>query len=167
MEQTDVEDFGIFSKGNINSPFITSDHKLYQPPVKTITWYHTGAFLEHNSILNQFQHEYFAPQSNIFSEQTLPEPDMVDADLSAGEWQEALRACKGMMLRQEVYELDVDTINTPQEKRVKLFSTAFHNCHIQRLQPRGHNLHAVFLVTESEAITYNYELDLVSLPRNH
>ena len=29
-----------------------------------------------------------------------------------------------------------------------------------RLQPKAHNPHAVFLVTESEAITYHYELDL-------
>lgn len=164
VEQTDVEDFGIFSNGNINSPYITNDHTLYQPPVKTITWYHTGAFLEHNRILNQFQHEYFAPRSTIFSEQSLPEPDLADLNLSAGEYQEALRTCKGMMLRQEVYELDADAVSNNQEIRVKLFSTAFHNCHIQRLQPRGNNLHAIFLVTEKEAITYNYELDLVLQP---
>lgn len=64
------------------------------------------------------------------------------------------------MLRQEVYELDVDALERGEEQRVKLFSTAFHNCQIQRLQARGANRHAVFLVTESEAITYHYELDL-------
>jgi RHS repeat-associated protein len=164
VEQTDIEDFGIFSKGNIKSPYITNDQTLYQPPVKTITWYHTGSFLEQDRILNQFKHEYFAPQSPAFTEHVLPEPELDGFNLTAAEWPEALRACKGMMLRQEVYELDVDTINTPQEKRVKLFSTAFHNCHIQFLQPRGNNRHAIFLVTESEAITYNYELDLVTQP---
>jgi hypothetical protein len=40
------------------------------------------------------------------------------------------------------------------------FSAATHNCHIRRLQPRDGNRHAVFMVTESEAITYHYELDL-------
>ena len=40
------------------------------------------------------------------------------------------------------------------------YSVATHNCEIQVLQPRHENQYAVFVVTESEAITYNYE-------RNH
>ena len=170
VEQTDVENYGVFAAGNVTSPYISDDKTLYQPPVKTITWFHTGAFFDRDRILNQFQHEYFAPQSESqqgsdrFIEHFLPEPDLADLDLSAEEWREALRACKGMMLRQEVYELDVDALTRAEEQRVKLFSTAYHNCHIQRLQHRGANRHAVFLVTESEAITYHYELDLRSQP---
>ncbi|NJO42497.1 MAG: toxin [Cyanobacteria bacterium RU_5_0] len=162
VEQTDVEDFGTFAAGNIDSPYISNDQTLYQPPVKTITWFHTGAFLDRERILDQFQNEYFAPSSDRFTENALPEPDLASLDLSAEEWREALRACKGMILRQEIYELDVDALARGEEHRVKLFSTAFHNCHIQRLQPRGDNRHAVFLVTESEVITYHYELDLRS-----
>jgi RHS repeat-associated protein len=170
VEQTDVENYGVFAAGNVASPYISNDKKLYQPPVKTITWFHTGAFFDRDRILNQFQHEYFAPQSESqqgsdrFIEHSLPEPDLADLDLSAEEWREALRACKGLMLRQEVYELDVDALTRGDEQRVKLFSTAYHNCHMQRLQHRGTNRHAVFLVTESEAITYHYELDLRSQP---
>jgi RHS repeat-associated protein len=168
VEQTDVEDFGTFAAGNMDSPYISDDRTLYQPPVKTITWFHTGAFLDRERILRQFQDEYFAPSSdddgNRFTENTLPEPDLASLDLSAEEWREALRACKGMMLRQEIYELDVDALARGEEQRVKLFSTAFHNCHLQRLQPREDNRHAVFLVTESEAITYHYELNLGSTP---
>ena len=82
-------------------------------------------------------------------------------DLSAEEWREALRACKGMMLRQEVLRAGCRCAGaTANTRPVKLFSTAYHNCHIRRLQPQGANRHAVFLVTESEAITYHYELDL-------
>jgi RHS repeat-associated protein len=162
VEQTDVEDFGTFGAGNINSPYITNDKKLYQPPVKTITWYHTGAFLQRERILTQFQHEYFSPRSPQFTENILPEPDVDGLNLNSDEWREALRACKGMTLRQEVYELSVDDLNKHEEKRVKLFSTAFHNCHIKCLQPRAENRHAVFLVNESEAISYTYELDLLA-----
>lgn len=161
VEQTDVEDFGTFTAGNSASPYIHIDddaQTLYQPPIKTITWFHTGAFLDRARILSQFQTEYFS--SDAFTEAALPEPDLATLDLSVEEWREALRACKGMMLRQEVYELDVDALANDEERRVKLFSTAFHNCHIQRLQARGEHRHAVFLVTESEAITYHYELDL-------
>ena len=86
--------------------------------------------------------------------------DLDGEDLSAEEWREALRACKGMMLRQEVYELDVDALDGGEHRPVKLFSAAYHNCHIQRLQPQARQPARVFLVTESEAITYHYELDL-------
>jgi RHS repeat-associated protein len=158
VEQVDVEHYGEFATGNAASPYITDDHQLYQPPIKTITWFHTGAFLNRERILSQFQQEYF--RSGRFTENTLPEPDLAAQNLSVEEWREALRACKGMMLRQEIYELDVDALARGEEQRVKLFSTAYHNCHIQRLQPRADNRHAVFLVTESEAITYHYELDL-------
>ena len=44
VEQVDVEAYGTFAQGNIASPYITDDKTLYQPPVKTVTWYHTGAF---------------------------------------------------------------------------------------------------------------------------
>lgn len=188
VEQVDVEDYGTFLEGNASSPYITADKTLYQPPVKTVTWYHTGAFLDRERILSQFAQEYFPrwfedlrPDAvNVlggFRENSLPEPDLEPEDLSAQEWREALRACKGMMLRQEVYELDVDALERGEHRPVKLFSTAYHNCHIRRLQPRvelpsspigwesagvraERGQHAVFLVAESEAITYHYELDL-------
>lgn len=174
VEQLDVESFGEFAAGNSNSPYITADKKLFQPPVKTVTWYHTGALLERERILTQFEGEYFphgledldAERRKAlmqFEENLLPQPDLNVEELSAEEWREALRACKGMMLRQEVYELDVgvlDQPDNPKHRPVKLFSTAYHNCHIRRLQAKGANRHAVFLVAESEAITYHYDLDL-------
>ncbi|MDX1909651.1 MAG: SpvB/TcaC N-terminal domain-containing protein [Bacteroidia bacterium] len=160
VEQTDAEDFGEFAAGNSASPYITDDKTLYQPPVKTITWFHTGAFLSRERILNQFEQEYFRPNGGSFKENELPEPDLEAGDLSAIEYREALRACKGMTLRTETYELDVDALSGGEHLPVKLFSAAFHNCHIQRLQPQGPNPNAVFLVTESEAITYHYELEL-------
>lgn len=164
VEAVDAQRFGDFTAGNINSPYITDLHQLYQPPVKTVTWFHTGAFLSRERILNQFQQEYFPRSDDLrsgdFTENALPEPDLATLGLSTEEWREALRACKGMMLRQEIYELDVDALDKGEEKRVKLFSTTYHNCHIQRLQPRAENRHAVFLVTESEVITYHYELDI-------
>lgn len=171
VEQIDIEDYGKFEKGNKDSPYISDDQTLYQPPVKTTTWYHTGAFLDRDRIISHFEHEYFPhwleeqyPGLNIaFQENTLPQPDLAAEDLTAEEWREALRACKGIMLRQEVVELDIDALerpDNPKQQPVKLFSTAYYNCHIRRLQSREINSHAVFLVAESEAITYHYELDI-------
>lgn len=165
VEQIDSEHFGEFTAGNSASPYITDEHELYQPPVKTVTWYHTGVMLDRRRVLSHFADEYFpdstAPGSTShFQENSLPEPDLDTGDISADEYREALRACKGMVLRQEIYELDVDALADDVHQPVKLFSAANHNCHIRKLQPRGDNRHAVFLVTESEAITYHYELDL-------
>jgi RHS repeat-associated protein len=171
IEQVDVESYGKFEQGNTASPYITDDKTLYQPPVKTVTWYHTGAFLDCERILTHFEHEYFPRWLEnehrglkiAFQENPLPQPDLEAESLSAEEWREALRACKGMMLRQEVVELDVDALERaqdPVQRPVKLFSTAYRNCHIRRLQPKDGNRHAVFLVAESEAITYHYELDI-------
>ena len=171
VEQVDTDKFGTFTKGATASPYITNDHTLYQPPVKTITWFHTGAFLDRDRILSHFKHEYFPNwfeelrpgETNLlgeFEENDLPEPDLNAQDLTTDEWREALRACKGIPLRQEIYELDPDALEKDEERSVKLFSTAYHNCHIERLQPKDTNRHAVFLATESEAITYHYELDL-------
>ncbi len=173
VEQVDVESHGKFANGNAASPYITDQRILYQPPVKTVTWYHTGAFFDREHILSAFADEYFPnwfeaenpAQANVlgsFRENDLPKPDLAADDLSAEEWREALRACKGMALRQEIYELDVDQLDAEDSKQipVRLFSSAYHNCHVRQLQPQAENRHAVFLAIESEAITYNYELDL-------
>lgn len=175
VEQVDTEGYGAFADRSKTSFHITEDKTLYQPPVKTITWFHTGAALDCERILTQFQGEYF-PNSlaalpspvtidKTFEEKPLPEPDLNSLNLSAEEWLEALRACKGLTLRQEVYELDVDALEPGDEKPpkqipVRLFSAATHNRGIRCVQPRGNNQHAVFLVTESEALSYQYELAL-------
>ncbi len=158
VEQVDVETYGEFSAGNANSPYIVDDKTLYQPPIKSISWFHTGAVLDRERILSQYQQEYIKIPG--FNENELAEPDLDSQQLSTDEWREAMRACKGLPLRQEVYELDVDALEQGEHKPVRLFSTAFHNCNVQMLQAQATNKHAVFLVTESEAITYQYDLDL-------
>ena len=52
VEQVDVEDYGTFLAGNSASPYVTTDRTLYQPPIKTVTWYHTGAAVDHRRILS-------------------------------------------------------------------------------------------------------------------
>jgi RHS repeat-associated protein len=161
VEQVDVETYGEFAAGNANSPYITIDQTLYQPPIKTVSWFHTGVAVDRQYILSHYQQEYFKPPAG-FSENDLPEPKLQQSNLSADEWREAMRACKGLPLRQEVYELDVDALSQGEQKPVRLFSTAYHNCNIQMLQAQADNRHGVFLVTESEAISYQYDLDLMA-----
>ncbi|HET6255334.1 MAG TPA: SpvB/TcaC N-terminal domain-containing protein [Puia sp.] len=122
-----------------------------QVPMFTKTWFHTGAYFGIDNILHQLAQEYF--QNPAFSEYDLPEPT-VPGNMTAGEAREAARACKGMTLRQEVYALDSGSNPTLAPYP---YSVAEHNNNIILLQPQGPNLYAVFLSTESEIISYQYE----------
>ncbi|MBB3841983.1 RHS repeat-associated protein [Runella defluvii] len=185
VEQRDTEEFEVTDFANLS----TSEH--HQPPVLTKTWFHTGAFLDRDRILNQFKQEYWYKNEALadVSEYELPDAVLLAADhlgafdiniISADEWREALRACKGMTLRQEVFGLDAKKRIADErkaknyvdgnadfeafKKEVALkelipYNVATHNCEIQLLQARGKNRYASFIVKESEAITFTYERD--------
>ncbi|CAN5882482.1 hypothetical protein BH18ACI4_BH18ACI4_00630 [soil metagenome] len=175
VEQIDTEHYETWKKKNAGNQ-LDATEELYQPPILTKTWFHTGAFLDRDRILTHFRDDYWPEEmkrqgfATTVAEPELPDARLVAAssvnnplildELSADEWQEALRACKGMMLRQEVFALDepeAATISEQIQKRLTPYTVATHNCHVQLLQPRQENKHAVFSVTESEAITFHYE----------
>jgi hypothetical protein len=123
-----------------------------QPSVRTRTWYHTGAFFRGGKILRGFAADYFVNA-------VLPEAELPDAVIEApagyaltpDEAREAARACKGMMLRQEVYADDGSPL------AANPYTVAESNCHIRLLQPQQDNRYAVFLAHASETISYHYE----------
>lgn len=192
VEQTDAEDFDVFEK-TAASNVVTKEH--HQPPVLIKTWFHTGAFMDKERIITHFKKEYWFERKDAAMQRLYPnvtENELPDAallaapilgnydihKLSAEQWREALRACKGMTLRQETFGLDAekriadekqaknyadtntDFINFQQEVRkteLVPYSVATHNCEIQLLQERNDNRYAVFTVKESQAITYAYE----------
>ena len=167
VEQIDIENYDHFAEGNVGSPSVSTDQSLFQPPIKTVTWYHTGLTDGRDRVLSHFAQEYFPsryPIENAFREHDLPEP-LLDSGLKPDEFREALRACKGMMLRQEIYELEPisNAAVDAQHRASRLFSAATHNCQIRLLQRRHANRHAIFQVIESEAVSYNYELALPEL----
>jgi RHS repeat-associated protein len=129
----------------------TTEPKFCQPTVKTKTWFHTGAFLEKENILQQFEKEYFK-QSPYLPDAVIELPDGMEFwDLSVEEYREALRACKSMPLRSETYALDdTDLMDLP-------YTVTETNAHIQLLQGRENNRHAVFVVKESETIALQFE----------
>lgn len=142
VDQTDTETF-------------PSDQTLNQAPVLTRTWFHTGAFLSAATILGQYQQEYF--QNAVFAEHHLPDAyielpaGMKAEDLPSPDYREAFRACKGRMLRKEIYAQDGSELaGVP-------YSVTEENCYLKLLQPRGSNPSAVYLAATSESITYNYE----------
>ena len=179
VEQIDTEHYENWKANNAGNQLEQSEN-LYQKPVLTRTWYHTGAFLDRESILTHFKDEYWHEEYNRRfpgAQLSVIEHELVDAriiaaeeiddneiikNLSGDEWREVLRACKGMVLRLEVFALDAPESSATDDelkKQLKPYSVATHNCNIQLLQPRDDNLYGVFLVAESEAITIQYERD--------
>ncbi len=174
VEQTDTEDFDHWVKGNAGN---IVENTLHQSPVVTKQWFHTGAFFGKGKILNQFAHEYWYEEmarhgfTVVNNEASLSDARFIAAPglnaslidhLNAEEWREALRACKGTGLRSEVFAHDAPAADANPEqikKQLTPYSVAAHNYVIELLQPRGMNKRAVFVVKESEAITYNYERD--------
>ncbi|MEL6303833.1 MAG: SpvB/TcaC N-terminal domain-containing protein [Bacteroidota bacterium] len=170
VEQLDTEHYTEWEKNNANNRLETSE-ALYQKPILTKTWFHTGAFLDREKILGHFKTTYWFEAYNKrfpWDKLQVMEPELPDAHLSEAvkalpgdEFREAARACKGMMLRQETFALDAP--ENPSEEALQLqmkpFTVATHNCHIQLLQPRAVNEYGVFLITDSEALAINYERD--------
>ena len=172
VEQTDAETFEDWVQTDATN---ITEAPLHQEPVLSKTWFHTGAFLREAELRHGFEADYwyremvrqgFPPPP---AEVALPEDRIVAAPgidtsvadrLTAGERQEAARACKGMALRSETFAKDAGRHgNTEAARRRELtpFSVATHNCVVELLQPKGRNKHAVFVVKESEALTYQYE----------
>lgn len=172
VEQIDAETFEHWEKQGATN---ITEEPLHQEPVVSKSWHHTGAFLRNEKILNQFEKDYWYHEYErqfgaiVHPEIALPDarvviPEGMDPALlhqiTADEWREAYRACKGMALRSETFAKDAIKFGNTDEARKKEltpFSVATYNCVIELLQPRGKNKHAVFVVKESEAITYNYE----------
>ncbi len=170
VEQLDTETFGELSQSNAANGRVET---LHQPPILTKTWFHTGLFVDNlERVLTQFEEEYWynnpdlaeagiqpievaLPDAPITEAENVPADAQLLENFCPEEWREALRSCKGMPLRQEIFspEPDPDCIENP----LVPYSVATHNCDIQALQPRHGNQYAVFVVKESEAINYHYE----------
>ena len=170
VEQRDAESFEHWAAdaGHV------VDRTLYQTPVLSKTWFHTGAVADRAAILTRFRDEYWDRElarqgfAVAVDEPALPDARLVPgpgvdpavlAPISAEDWREALRACKGMVLRKEVFGLDAPVDATPAERQRALspYTVATHNCVIELLQPVQPGSHAVFVVKESEAVTWCYE----------
>ena len=177
VEQFDTEEIGTVPPDETSSEATNLDSASYVPPVRTKTWFHSGAYLQGEKIGLQFAHEYYgAPKNDAPNDKTAFEafeatllPDTVLPDtvllpdvthpgerrapwmLSAEEEREACRALKGAMLRQEVYGLD------GTDKAEHPYTVTEQNATIEVLQPRGPNRHAVFFAHPREALSSHYE----------
>ncbi|MEO5728267.1 MAG: toxin TcdB middle/C-terminal domain-containing protein, partial [Byssovorax sp.] len=148
VEQWDTESFSRFSgAGDLPPPANASDPEMHLPPVRTRTWFHTGAWTAGARISAQYAREYY--QGDALA--TLLPDTILPTGLSAIEAREACRALKGQVLRQEVYA-DDGTVQAAEPYTVSERSYA-----VRSIQPIVGRAHGVYLVYPREAIESHYE----------
>jgi len=125
---------------------------LLRPPVRTESWFHTGAWFAGASLVERLKTEWFQGDANAwpFPDSTLP------PNLTPEELRQATRCLRGNLLRQEVYAEDGSTQESVP------YSVLEQNHAVQLLQPATTDLprtHAVFFSHGLETRTSHYERD--------
>lgn len=140
-----------------------TDPLLYQNPVRTISWFHTGAWLEKERLELALQKEYFleGPPPLLVEDS----PAVVELDGAGNEVaiegigiqdaREAARALKGSPLRTEVYAVD------DSDDADKPYVITETNQQVRRLQPsRSENKYGVFFAYSRESVSVTSERNL-------
>ena len=148
VEQLDTEEFDDFARGSVDGNVaLNADKAMHQPPVLTKTWFHTGAWIEAETLAAKFRSEFWGGDPQAFQ---LADHDVPDDP-------EAFRALRGAVLRSEVYALDADPFNPLASKAHRPYSVTENRHRVRQLQPRGSHQHGVFLVSMAESIVHHYE----------
>jgi RHS repeat-associated protein len=151
VEQLDAESFhgsngqGLFPESPYDAS--TGDEQLQVAPVRTVTWLHTGAWLERERLELALAKEYYGgdPQAPLLRDTQLPE------GLSIREEREAARALRGQVLRQEVYAED----GTPEA--IHPYTVSERDYEVRLLQHAEQKAHAVFFIHPRQTLTLHYE----------
>lgn len=117
------------------------------PPVRTVTWFHTGAWLERERLELALAKEYYQQDSLA---PLLPD-SILPAGLSVREEREAARALRGQILRQEIYAED------GLAESAHPYSASERSYQIRLLQHAEGAQHAVFFVHPQETVDLHYE----------
>ena len=156
VEQWDTEEFRTDEKF-LDTDFVNWSQASWSPPILTRSWFSTGAFVQADAVTKQYESDYWSepalrgPPAATGAAAMRPPDSVLPAGLSAFEMREAYRALKGQTLRVETFDADESgPIGSP-------YSVAESNFTIERLQPQGPNLHAVFFVHPLESVALHYE----------
>ena len=107
-----------------------AEHAL--PPVRTRSWYHTGAYVDGADLTTALAAEFWAGDA---AAPQLAGPDLAD-EITPAQVREALRALRRRALRTEIYADDA----SPQAGIP--YSVASHRHAVQLLQPPSQTSHA-------------------------
>ena len=158
-----------------------TDTAFNVPPAKTITWFHTGAYLGEARISKYLEREYYSEgdssdavaglgaaqvEAMLLGDTVLPATILLSDgsrapySLSPEESREACRALHGSVLRREIYAEDgTDAADRP-------YSVSERNYTIEVLQPQGPNQFGVFFAHARETIDFHYERKLFNVVGN-
>jgi RHS repeat-associated protein len=151
VEQWDAESFrGEKGKGlfpELPQDIDPGDEALNLPPVRTVMWFHTGAWLERERLELALAKEYYDkdPRAPLLPDTLLPE------GLSVREEREAVRALRGRPLRKEVYAED----GTPLAGHP--YAVSEQNHEVKLIQRAHGETHAVFFVHSRHSLDISYE----------
>ena len=172
VDQWDTEHFATLAGATTFPAPVNLDAASHAPPVRTVTWFHTGAFFGEERISKFLAHEYYregdesdalpglsdAQRDAMLLDDTVLPATLLLAngtriahEFSADELRDACRALRGSILRQEVYGLDGTNASD------RPYSASERNYTIEALQPQGPNRSGVFVVHARESVDFQYE----------
>ncbi|KAK0317610.1 hypothetical protein LTR82_011379 [Friedmanniomyces endolithicus] len=154
VEQWDSEQLGSTTSTTPSS----SQGVAISPPMHTKTWFHTGAFEDHEQLARAYEAEYYTTRDKSASgshplEQRYEKLSTSQSGEYLEELREASRTFKGSTLRTEVYADDGSAL-----ARVPYSITEYGHT-VRMLQPQGHARYAVFQIFEREQLIRDTERD--------
>jgi hypothetical protein len=157
VEEWDTERFRLLGwRGR----FANINEETHTPPMHTKSWFHTGAYPDHEALSRLYaRNEYFhAPGINVSDHEGIFTTQLRDVILSSDEaltpeeLRQASRALKGSLLRQEIYADD------DNEKSSIPYQITDNGSNVTLVQPCGQtNPYAVFYPYVRENLNYMYE----------
>jgi RHS repeat-associated protein len=152
VEQTDKSNF-VTSTG-LSSTNVNASWNV--PPIRTLTWFHTGVYFNDQTMMEQLSQEYFGANPNsstqpaqlIELDHTIIPPECVEGL----QMMEACRALKGRTLRMEIYS---DDGNDNEHIPYSVQETNFTIVPTQTMQDA--HLHGIYFVHPRETLACSYE----------
>ncbi|MHC2297248.1 SpvB/TcaC N-terminal domain-containing protein [Rhizobium mongolense] len=166
VEQWDAESFAALgdgapmpgAAGGLAARPTNREAVAHVSPIRTRTWFHTGADLRRDRVRRLFESDYYAGPA-VGGAALLPTDPLLPQYLSLAERREAFRALKGNMLRQEIFADDAGEGDTDEarQRSATPYTVTERSFAVRCLQPRGPNRHAVFVVDPREELAIHYE----------
>ncbi|WP_212004535.1 SpvB/TcaC N-terminal domain-containing protein [Chitinophaga sp. HK235] len=151
VEHTDAEELKYWTKTDIDR---MGEQSLQQPAVTTRTWYHTGIWSGLQGGLTAYTGDYWYDRVPAASLEKIQPGLLLPAELTVDECREAWRACRGKVIRIEIF---MEDRVGDKAMAVLPYSVTTFSCSARLLQPRTSQQHAVLAVFPHETIAYTYE----------
>ncbi|MFE9018148.1 SpvB/TcaC N-terminal domain-containing protein [Streptomyces sp. NPDC007808] len=147
------EEIATLARSDASQPADNLDPAHHVPPVRTHSWFHTGAWLGRDRLSGLLAGQYYPPPEHAVPAALawLLDDTPLPPGLSYESERDACRALKGRLLRQEVYALD------GTEREPHPYSVLECNYTLRQLQAPRAGRPAVFAVDPRETLTATCE----------